>query len=86
MHGLDPVQMDTSLQTKLRDAAENICPMRWRDIQSGALHDAANIAKIMPAAMLFVPSIDGISHDFAEDTNEQDLIDGFAVLAKAVLN
>jgi N-carbamoyl-L-amino-acid hydrolase len=40
----------------------------------------------MPAAMLFVPSIDGISHDFAEDTNEQDLIDGLAVLAKAILN
>ena len=86
MHGLDPVQMDTSLQTKLRDAAENICPRRWKNIQSGALHDAANIAKIMPAGMLFVPSIKGISHDFSEDTNEQDLIDGITVLAKAILN
>lgn len=86
MHGLKPVQMNKPLQIMLRDAAEKICPMRWRDIQSGALHDAANVAKIMPAAMLFVPSIDGISHDFAEDTNEQDLIDGLAVLAKAILN
>ena len=86
MHGLDPVQMDTSLQTKLRDAAENICPRRWKNIQSGALHDAANIAKIMPAGMLFVPSIKGISHDFSEDTNEQDLIDGLTVLAEAILN
>ena len=85
MHGLDPVQMDKSLQTKLRNAAENICPMRWRNIQSGALHDAANVAKIMPAAMLFVPSIEGISHDFSEDTNEQDLIDGLTVLAEATL-
>ena len=85
MHGLDPVQMDTSLQTKLRDAAENICPRRWKNIQSGALHDAANIAKIMPAGMLFVPSIKGISHDFSEDTNEQDLIDGLTVLAEATL-
>ena len=86
MHGLDPVQMDKSLQTKLRNAAENICPMRWKNIQSGALHDAANIAKIMPAGMLFVPSIHGISHDFSEDTNEQDLIDGLTVLAEAILN
>jgi N-carbamoyl-L-amino-acid hydrolase len=86
MHGLKPVQMNKPLQIMLRDAAEKICPMRWIDIQSGALHDAANVAKIMPAAMLFVPSIDGISHDFAEDTNEQDLIDGLAVLAKAILN
>ena len=84
MHGLDPVQMDKSLQTKLRNAAENICPMRWRNIQSGALHDAANVAKIMPAAMLFVPSIEGVSHDFSEDTNEQDLIDGLTVLAEAI--
>jgi N-carbamoyl-L-amino-acid hydrolase len=86
MHGLKPVKMDTSLQTKLRNAAENICPMRWKNIQSGALHDAANIAKIMPAGMLFVPSIHGISHDFSEDTNEQDLIDGLTVLAEAILN
>ena len=86
MHGLKPVKMDTSLQNKLRSAAENICPMRWKNIQSGALHDAANIAKIMPAGMLFVPSIKGISHDFSEDTNEQDLIDGLTVLAEAILN
>ena len=70
----------------LRNAAENACPNRWRNIQSGALHDAANVAKLMPAAMLFVPSIEGISHDFSEDTNEQDLIDGLTVLAKAFLD
>ena len=86
IHGLKPVKMDTSWQTKLRNAAENICPMRWRNIQSGALHDAANMAKIMPAGMLFVPSIQGISHDFSEDTNEQDLIDGLTVLAEAIFN
>ena len=53
MHGLKPVQMDQSLQDILRNAAENACPNRWRNIQSGALHDAANVAKLMPAAMLF---------------------------------
>lgn len=86
MHGLKPVQMDQSLQDILRNAAENACPNRWRNIQSGALHDAANVAKLMPAAMLFVPSIEGISHDFSEDTNEQDLVDGLTVLAEAILN
>ena len=86
IHGLKPVKMDTSWQTKLRNAAENICPMRWKNIQSGALHDAANIAKLMPTGMLFVPSIHGISHDFSEDTNEQDLIDGLTVLAEAIFN
>ena len=51
---------------------------------SGALHDATNVARHMPVAMLFVPSIGGISHDFAEDTNERDLVTGLQVLAAAV--
>jgi N-carbamoyl-L-amino-acid hydrolase len=42
------------------------------------------MACLMPAAMVFVPSIGGISHDFAEDTNEEDLIIGLRVLADAV--
>lgn len=51
---------------------------------SGALHDATNVSALMPAAMLFVPSIGGISHDFAEDTKEDDLMMGLKVLAGAV--
>jgi N-carbamoyl-L-amino-acid hydrolase len=38
----------------------------------------------MPAAMLFVPSIGGISHAFDEDTREADLVTGLRVLARAV--
>mgnify|MGYP001813487806 CR=1 FL=1 len=51
---------------------------------SGALHDATNVARHLPVAMLFVPSIGGISHDFAEDTDEADLVAGLRVLAGAV--
>lgn len=51
---------------------------------SGAVHDAANVSSLMPTAMLFVPSINGISHDFAEDTDETDLITGLQVLAKTI--
>ena len=36
-------------------------------------HDAAPIAAVMPAAMLFVPSIKGISHSFDEHTHDADL-------------
>ena len=50
---------------------------------SGALHDASNVARVMPAAMVFVPSINGVSHDFAEDTDEADLVAGLKVLAQA---
>jgi len=84
MLGLEPVQMDAGWQTALGAAAHQICPGRWRPMQSGALHDAANVARLMPSAMLFVPSINGISHDFAEDTDEADLVTGLQVLAQAI--
>ena len=51
---------------------------------SGAVHDAGYVSRVMPVAMLFVPSIGGISHDFAEDTDEADLVAGLNVLAQAV--
>ncbi|NCX20867.1 MAG: Zn-dependent hydrolase [Rhodobacteraceae bacterium] len=76
--------MDDNIQAELCYAAEDICPGKWRKMTSGALHDAANVSSLMPTAMLFVPSINGISHDFAEDTDETDLITGLQVLAKTI--
>ena len=84
MLGLDPVAMDSALQTALADGAEVVAPGKWRRLVSGALHDATNVSRLMPVAMLFVPSINGISHDFAEDTAEPDLVAGLQVLAHAV--
>ncbi|MBG6206121.1 N-carbamoyl-L-amino-acid hydrolase [Labrenzia sp. EL_126] len=81
---LQPVPMDANLRAALSAAAEAQAPGKWREMPSGALHDASNMARLMPSAMLFVPSIDGISHDFAEDTHEADLITGLRVLADAV--
>jgi hypothetical protein len=51
---------------------------------SGALHDAAEMARHLPAAMMFAPSTRGISHAKEEDTPEADLaraIDAFGRLA-----
>ncbi|WP_422039460.1 hydantoinase/carbamoylase family amidase [Roseibium sp.] len=81
---LQPVPMDANLRAALSAAAEAQAPGKWREMPSGALHDASNMARVMPSAMLFVPSIDGISHDFAEDTHEADLITGLRVMADAV--
>lgn len=83
MLGLEPVPMDGTLRAALCDSAEAVVPGRWRQMQSGALHDATNVSRLMPAAMLFVPSIDGISHAFAEDTADADLVAGLEVLAGA---
>ena len=51
---------------------------------SGAGHDAMVLGRYMPAAMLFVPSIGGRSHDIVEDTAEADLVLGCEVLAETV--
>ena len=81
---LRPVPMDAELRAGLQAAAAQVAPGRWRDMPSGALHDASNVAGVLPTAMLFVPSIGGISHAFDEDTNEADLVTGLRVLAAAV--
>ena len=83
MLGLDPVPMDREFQAALARGAETVTPGRWRKMPSGALHDAASVAAHMPVAMLFVPSINGISHAFQEDTHEEDLITGLIILAHA---
>ena len=84
MLGLEPVAMDANLRAALEVSAQNETSDNWRLMPSGALHDATNVAALMPSAMLFVPSINGISHAFEEDTREQDLVTGLKVLAGAV--
>ncbi|MCG6901743.1 MAG: hydantoinase/carbamoylase family amidase [Rhodobacter sp.] len=81
---LPPVAMDAHLQDLLARSAEDFAPGRWQRMPSGAVHDAGYVARVLPVAMLFVPSIGGISHDFAEDTDEADLVAGLRVLAGAV--
>ena len=49
---------------------------------SGAGHDAQILASRVPAGMLFVPSIGGISHHWAEDTAEADIVLGCEVYCR----
>jgi beta-ureidopropionase / N-carbamoyl-L-amino-acid hydrolase len=53
-------------------------------LQSGAGHDAMVVARHLPAAMMFIPSIGGISHDITENTSDADIVFGCEVLADAV--
>ncbi|KMO28008.1 Zn-dependent hydrolase [Methylobacterium aquaticum] len=78
-----PALCDPGLMGALSEAAEALCPGGWQAMPSGAGHDAQTIATVMPAAMLFVPSIGGISHHWSEDTKEEDLALGMRVLAAA---
>ena len=82
--GVEPVPMDARLVAALEQAAQVVAPGRWRRMPSGALHDASNVARVLPTAMLFAPSIRGISHNPAEDTARADLATALEVLAEAV--
>ena len=78
-----PTVMDAGFQEHIARAAEVHAPGKWVRMPSAAGHDAMVVAEQLPAAMLFVPSIGGISHDFAEDTAEADIVLGCQVLADA---
>jgi N-carbamoyl-L-amino-acid hydrolase len=79
-----PKLMDEGFRAALTRAAERYAPALHRSMPSGAGHDAQQLARVMPAAMLFVPSIGGISHHYAEDTADEDIVLGCQVLAAAV--
>ncbi len=57
----------------------------YRRITSGAGHDACNVAAVIPAAMIFVPCKDGVSHNELEDATQADCSAGANVLLHAVL-
>ncbi len=78
-----PARCDPGLMAALEAASEALAPAAWQHMPSGAGHDAQNMARHMPAAMLFVPSIGGISHHWAEDTKAEDLALGIQVLGDA---
>ena len=73
---------------RVRDAiafAANSLGLRSLTMPSGAGHDAQNMAAIGPSGMLFVPSIDGISHSPHERTDDRDVVNGANALLVAVL-
>jgi beta-ureidopropionase / N-carbamoyl-L-amino-acid hydrolase len=80
---IEPVTMDPALAEHLARAAEAVAPGQWLRMPSGAAHDAQIIARCMPACMMFVPSIGGVSHDFIEDTAEEHIVLGCQVAATA---
>jgi beta-ureidopropionase / N-carbamoyl-L-amino-acid hydrolase len=76
-----PAHMDQGFQQHLSQAAELHAKGNWTAMPSGAFHDAGVVCGVMPCAMLFIPSIGGVSHDFAEDSHDEDIILGCQVLA-----
>jgi beta-ureidopropionase / N-carbamoyl-L-amino-acid hydrolase len=78
-----PQPMDEGFQLALEHAAQRRAPGLHMRMPSGAGHDAQILASCIPAGMLFVPSIGGISHHWAEDTAEADIVLGCDVFCDA---
>jgi allantoate deiminase len=78
-----PMKMDHGLQNVLVKSAE-ACGATWRFMPSGAGHDSELMARYVPTAMLFVPSVEGRSHSDLEYTTLEDAVRGATVLTTAL--
>ncbi|MEZ2130952.1 MULTISPECIES: Zn-dependent hydrolase [unclassified Sinorhizobium] len=78
-----PTTGDSDLLETLERACDTV-GARHRRMASGAGHDAAWIAKVAPAAMIFVPCKEGRSHSADEWAENDDIALGAAVLYEAV--
>ncbi|MGO4138960.1 Zn-dependent hydrolase [Rhizobium brockwellii] len=79
----ESVKFDQGIVGLIEKAARNR-GLACRRMTSGAGHDAQMIARIAPSAMIFVPSIGGISHNPKEFTADEDLVAGTNILLDVV--
>jgi hydantoinase/carbamoylase family amidase len=81
---LPAVQMSGDVCSLLRQGAQAESVSLLETV-SGALHDSAILAPLLPTAMLFVASRDGISHNPAEHSRVEDIALATRILYRAVL-
>ncbi len=79
-----PITFERTLGDKLRAKAQ-ARQLTTRDMIAAAGHDSVLIAPLCPSAMLFVPSVDGITHNPREYSTKEQLARGAQVLLDAVL-
>lgn len=79
----EPVALDPHMVERLHQACQRK-GVPYLEAVSRAGHDTMYVAKIAPAAMLFVPSKDGLSHNPGEFTATEEIALGASVLAEAV--
>jgi N-carbamoyl-L-amino-acid hydrolase len=77
-----PAIMDAVFQQTIEAASLAFAGGRSIRMPSGAGHDAQILANIMPAGMMFVPSIGGISHHWSENTDDSDIVTGARVFVE----
>jgi N-carbamoyl-L-amino-acid hydrolase len=79
-----PVELDSTITGTI----SNICASSgyvYHEMVSGAGHDAMNMASLCPTGLIFIPSVNGISHHPDEFTRPQDIAVGVDLLYQTVL-
>ena len=80
----DPALTDIAIQQQIAKAATQL-GLSFKQMQSGAGHDAQDMALITPTGMIFVPSKDGVSHSPKEFTSAGEMANGANVLINTIL-
>ncbi|MEH7126194.1 allantoate deiminase [Bacillus sp. JJ1773] len=79
----EPIPMDQQIVEAIeKQTKEN--GLNYKMMHSGAGHDSQIIAPIVPTAMIFVPSRNGISHNPLEYTSPEELATGVKALIKSL--
>jgi N-carbamoyl-L-amino-acid hydrolase len=81
----EPVSFDARIAERIERTAAGL-GYSHRRMTSGAGHDAQMLARVCPTAMIFVPSVGGVSHNPAEHTEPADLVAGASVLLHTLLD
>jgi hydantoinase/carbamoylase family amidase len=76
----DPTPLDPHLVEIMSKTVSRV-GLTAQLMSSGAGHDAQNVAALCPAGMLFVPSVDGVSHSREEFTRDADVVAGVQALS-----
>ncbi|MBC2381362.1 Zn-dependent hydrolase [Pseudomonas sp. WS 5106] len=79
-----PIAFDADCVEVVRASAEAL-GYSHRPMISGAGHDACYLNKVAPTAMIFVPCVDGLSHNEAEEISQEWSTAGADVLLQAIL-
>ena len=79
-----PIAFDAECVEVVRASAEAL-GYSHRPMISGAGHDACYLNKVAPTAMIFVPCVDGLSHNEAEEISQEWSTAGADVLLQAIL-
>ena len=79
-----PALMDDQIQALIINATNEL-NYSFKKMPSGAGHDAQDMAIIVPSGMIFIPSVDGISHSPKEFSSDEAVYKGTNILLNTIL-